>query len=70
VRTLVTARYRLSLYHEGDWGELYDLQADPEECRNLWDDESSRAVRQALVEKLARTLIRHADMCPRPTSLA
>ncbi|MGB3070772.1 MAG: sulfatase-like hydrolase/transferase [Ottowia sp.] len=70
VRTLVTARYRLSLYHEGSWGELYDLQADPEECRNLWDDESSRAVRQALVEELARTLIRHADMCPRPTSLA
>ena len=70
VRTLVTQRHRLSLYHEGDWGELYDLEADPQERHNLWDDEASRPLRQALVEELARTLLRHADMSPRPTSLA
>ena len=70
VRTLVTQRYRLSLYHEGDWGELYDLQDDPQECRNLWDDEGSQGLRQSLVEELARTLMRHTDMCPKPTSLA
>lgn len=70
VRTLVTQRHRLSLYHEGDWGELYDLEADPSESHNLWDDETSRPLRQTLVEELARTLMRHADMSPRPTSLA
>lgn len=70
VRTLVTERHRLTLYHEGDWGELYDLELDPQECHNLWDDESSRGLRQSLVEALARTLMGHADMSPRPTSLA
>ncbi|MFD0668792.1 sulfatase family protein [Ramlibacter sp. MAHUQ-53] len=70
VRTLVTQRHRLSLYHEGDWGELYDLVDDPLEQHNLWDAPEARALRQSLVEELARTLVHHADRCPRPTSLA
>lgn len=70
VRTLVTQGHRLSLYHEGDWGELYDLDADPLEQHNLWDDEGARGLRQQMLEELAQTLVRHADMSPRPTSLA
>ena len=37
VRTVVTDRYRLSIYTHLDEGELYDLTADPEEIVNLWD---------------------------------
>lgn len=70
VRTLVTQHHRLSLFHEGDWGELYDLQADPLEQHNLWDDPAAAEIRHNLVEALARALVRNADMCPRPTSLA
>ncbi len=70
VRTLVTDRHRLSIYHEGDWGELYDLADDPLEQRNIWDAPEARALRQSLVEELTRTLVRHADHCPRPSSLA
>lgn len=70
VRTLVQQRYRLSLYHEGDWGELYDLQDDPLEQHNLWHEPSAQPLRQSLVEELARQLMRHADSSPRPSSLA
>lgn len=70
VRTLVTERHRLSLFHAGDWGELYDLQQDPlEEC-NLWEDAAHAALKSRLLQELAQTMMRHADMSPRPTSLA
>jgi arylsulfatase A-like enzyme len=70
VRTLVTQRHRLTMYHEGEWGEIYDLQEDPQERTNLWDDEHCRALRQELVEQLAQALVQHADDSPRPSSLA
>lgn len=35
-RTLLTRRYRLTLFLDCEWGELYDLQEDPNETRNLW----------------------------------
>ena len=38
VRTILSATHRLSLYRGEDWGELYDLQKDPDETNNLWDD--------------------------------
>ena len=38
VRTLLTRHYRITCYKGEDWGELYDLQRDPNECRNVWDD--------------------------------
>lgn len=70
VRTLITESHRLSMYHEGTWGELYDLHADPQERCNLWDKQETQSLKQSLVEKLAQTLINHADMSPKPTSLA
>ncbi|MGQ0656007.1 MAG: hypothetical protein ACT4P4_27765 [Betaproteobacteria bacterium] len=33
MRTLVTGRHRLSVYEEHGEGELYDLEADPDELR-------------------------------------
>ena len=34
--------------HDGTEGELYDLGEDPLQCRNLWHDPGSRAVRDDL----------------------
>lgn len=31
------ARFKLVVYHGHDLGELYDLQSDPWEFENLWD---------------------------------
>ena len=69
-RTLVTSRYRLSLYDEVAWGELYDLENDPDEAHNLWDDPAARALRADLTEQLARRMLALRDDCPRPTQSA
>lgn len=70
LRTLVTRRWRLSLYHGVPWGELYDLDNDPHEARNLWDDPESRSIRAELTERLVRELMDTCDRSPLPTGIA
>ena len=70
MRTLRDHQYRLTLYDGQEWGELVDLQQDPQELRNLWSDPASRALRQALSEQLARTMLSMADTSPYPAAAA
>ena len=70
MRTLQTATHRLSIYEGVDWGELYDLSADPDECHNLWQDSSSAALRQDLLHRLVKNMIHYTDTSPHPTALA
>ena len=42
-------RYKLSIYHGHNLGELYDLQEDPWEFDNLWDDPKHRTIRDDLI---------------------
>ncbi len=66
VRTVVTERYRMSLREGEDWNELYDLASDPEECVNLYDQESGRGARHALTEIMLRRMIDLQDRSPLP----
>ena len=53
---LRTARYKLCIYGD-DNGELFDMEADPLECCNLYTDPDYAAVRQTLTLRLLqRTL--------------
>lgn len=70
VRTLVTERWRLSLYAGQAWGELHDLREDPHELANLFDDPAFEDVRGELMWALADQQARFADDCPRPTRMA
>lgn len=70
MRTLVTPTHRLSAFGEGDWGELYDLQADPQETRNLWSEPEALPVKTEMLACLARTLIGYSETSPLPTRLA
>ena len=70
VHTIRTDRWRLSLFEGAEWGELYDLETDPNEFDNLWDDQAFKDRRAALVESLARTEISTVDQVPFPTSHA
>lgn len=43
-------RYKMVIYHrEGDLGELFDLQQDPGEFVNLWNDPASEALKLRLM---------------------
>lgn len=70
VHSIFDGRWRLSVFHGVAWGELYDLQSDPGEFENRWNDPSAAAEKQRLMERLARAEIEHVDRAPLPTSLA
>jgi arylsulfatase A-like enzyme len=70
MRTLVTRRWRMSVYQGVEWGEIYDLDNDPDEMVNLWDDAAHEGVRAELMEILARKQIDLVDRSPFPTGRA
>jgi arylsulfatase A-like enzyme len=70
VRTVVTKRHRLSLFRPSGWAELYDLDNDPLELRNLWSDDGARGLRAQLLEELLYETIDLEDWTPLPTGRA
>jgi len=70
LRTLVTDRWRLTVYANATWGELYDLQSDPHELHNLWDDAGHGNQRGELMTELVRQMTRHGDTSPYASALA
>jgi arylsulfatase A-like enzyme len=70
MRTLITARWRMTIAHGDPWGELYDLANDPHEMDNLFEDPGHRGVRAELMEKLAYREMELADRSPLPTGRA
>ena len=66
VRTLVDERWRFTVYHGVEWGELYDLVNDPDECLNLWDDPEFFDVRQDLTWRLVQSQISYTSQTPWP----
>jgi arylsulfatase A-like enzyme len=70
VRTLVSKDFRLSIYLDQAWGELYDLRSDPGEIVNLWDSPAHAAVKAGLMADLVQELTRACDSSPWPDALA
>lgn len=65
VRTLLGTQHRLTLYEDGrTWGELYDLEADPEERDNRYDDPRMAGLRGELTTALAARLMALSDTSP------
>ncbi len=50
--TVKTRRYRMSVDLKTDTGELYDLQEDPDEMHNLFDDRGRQPVRAELMDMI------------------
>ncbi|MEP3275845.1 MAG: sulfatase-like hydrolase/transferase [Stappiaceae bacterium] len=66
VRTVVTDRYRMSLREGEDWSELYDLQNDPQEMINLYEDPGHTQIRHGLTDVMLRRMIALQDRAPLP----
>lgn len=70
MRTLRTKAHRLTIYDGQEWGELYDVAADPHELRNLWNDPASQALRAQLMAELAYAMLRQTNTSPYPLASA
>jgi arylsulfatase A-like enzyme len=70
LRTLITRRWRMTIAAGDPWGELYDLENDPHEMHNLFEDEVARGVRAELMEELAYRQMELADRSPLPVGRA
>lgn len=70
VRSLQTQKWRMSIYGDQEWGELYDLENDPQNFRNLWDDAGYAGAKSMMLERLAHTLVRQMDESPRAEMMA
>jgi len=57
LRTLITDRYKLTVYRGADYGELFDLADDPGEHRNRWDDPAYREVKAGLLLRFVQAEI-------------
>ena len=62
LRTLVNDRYKLTVYRGSPRGELFDLQDDPGERRNRWDDPTCAGIKANLLQRFVQ-----AEMEREPT---
>lgn len=51
LKSYVNERYKITVYYNQTYGELFDLQEDPGEVHNLWDEPEARALKQELLLK-------------------
>ncbi|MCC6472711.1 MAG: sulfatase-like hydrolase/transferase [Burkholderiales bacterium] len=65
---LVTRAWRLSMAEGIPGGELYNLQEDPEEFFNLWDERKALEDKCGLLAQLARTEMESVDELPLPSA--
>ncbi|MCL2478540.1 MAG: sulfatase-like hydrolase/transferase [Treponema sp.] len=57
-------QYKIISDHLHDGGELYDLQNDPNETHNLWDDPAYNAVRFRMLKRLCDRIALTCDPLP------
>lgn len=57
LRTLVTDRYKITVYRQADYGELFDLLDDPDERHNRWDDPAYKDVKSEMLLRFVQAEI-------------
>ncbi|MBB43647.1 MAG: sulfatase [Rhodospirillaceae bacterium] len=67
-RTLLSGDWRLTLYSDTDWGEIYNLKEDPNEFHNLWNDLKYASIRSMLLEQMLREIMDGSEMSPVATT--
>jgi len=68
MRSYVNRRYKITIYRLWDDGELFDLQEDPDEVRNLWSVPGAAEIKSKLLhEFMQATLQSEPTRMPRIT---
>ncbi|WP_028547420.1 sulfatase family protein [Paenibacillus sp. UNC451MF] len=52
-KTLVTERYKITIYYNQTYGEIFDLVEDPQELYNRWDDPQFAQLKSELLLRYA-----------------
>ena len=65
VRTFVTENYKMTIYAGEDYGELYELDSDPKELNNLWDEAGFARVRERLTAEFLNAYALQDNPLPR-----
>lgn len=63
IRTYIDGRHKISVHYGREYGEIYDLQDDPGEMKNLWDSPAHKDLKISLLEKFISAEMAKA---PRP----
>ncbi len=49
MRTYIDEQWKLTVYLDHDYGEIFDLKNDPDERQNLWDDINKQDIKRDLL---------------------
>jgi arylsulfatase A-like enzyme len=69
-RSLVTDRYKFTVYPDQEYGELFDLHEDPGELHNRWNDAAYAEVKRRLYEELVERLAMQEGAVPSRRNVA
>ncbi|KXF74899.1 sulfatase [Paramesorhizobium deserti] len=58
----VNGRYKITVYKEGPYGEIFDLEEDPAEINNLWNEPRMAGLKQELTHEMLQGLMRSEPM--------
>ncbi len=64
-QTFVHDGCKLVVYRHADYGELYDLDEDPDQYHNLWDSPAARPLRDRMLHRLLRANMDADGQMPR-----
>lgn len=59
--TLRDERCRITIYQGRRYGELFDLDGDPNALHNLWDDPSHAKLRQIMMDRLLQRIMANSE---------
>jgi len=66
LRTYIDQRYKITIYRNADYGELFDLEEDPEEHTNLWANPEHAVLKSQLLHRFMQAeLQREPTRMPR-----